>query len=154
VLKIEKKQVKIISLVVAAFFLLGVVGIAVSQGSKTYAASSSNIGVVNYSMLIQQHPDTAKAEETLKAEYENLKKEYDSRAASMSDQEKQSYEAQLQQRLNQKKQDLLKEITDKVDATVKSVAEAKGLTVVIDKNYVVYGGQDITDDVAKKITGK
>ncbi|MBP2654217.1 MAG: outer rane chaperone Skp (OmpH) [Firmicutes bacterium] len=153
-LKIEKKQIKIVSLVVAVFFLLGVFGIAVSQSGKTFAAASSNIGVVNYGLLVSQHPDAAQAEESLKAEYETLKKEYDSRAASMSEQEKKNYETQLQQRLMQKKQDLLKGITDKVDAAVKGVAEAKGLNVVIDKNYVVYGGQDITDEVTKKITGK
>ncbi|MBP2649982.1 MAG: outer rane chaperone Skp (OmpH) [Firmicutes bacterium] len=153
-LKIDKRQVKIVSLAVVVFFLLGIVGIAASQSSKTYAAPSSNIGIVNYNAIIQQHPDTAKAEETLKAEYENLKKEYETRSASMSDQEKQDYQSQLQQRMSQKQQELLKEITDKVDATVKGIAEAKGLTVVIDKNYVVYGGQDITDEVLKKITGK
>ena len=34
---------------------------------------------------------------------------------------------------------------------VKAVAEAKGLQVVLDKNAVVYGGQDITQDVVKKL---
>jgi len=28
------------------------------------------------------------------------------------------------------------------------------LTVVVDKSVIAYGGQDITDDVMKKITGK
>lgn len=45
-------------------------------------------------------------------------------------------------------------INDKVMAAVKSVAEAKGLTIIVDKGSVVYGGQDITDDVMKVITGK
>ena len=38
-----------------------------------------------------------------------------------------------------------------MEEAVKSVADAKGLTVVIDKNAVVYGGTDITQDVVKKI---
>jgi hypothetical protein len=41
-----------------------------------------------------------------------------------------------------------------INAAVKMVADAKGLTIVVDKNTAVYGGQDITDDVLKKITGK
>jgi Skp family chaperone for outer membrane proteins len=31
----------------------------------------------------------------------------------------------------------------------KAVADKKGLSVVVDKNQVVYGGQDITQEVAK-----
>ena len=52
--------------------------------------------------------------------------------------------------LQQKEQDLLAAIQKKLDDAVKQVAEAKGLSVVLDKNAVVYGGQDITDDVMKK----
>jgi outer membrane protein len=69
----------------------------------------------------------------------------------MSDQEKQAYYQQLQQRLASKQQELISPILDKVEATIKSVADAKGLSVVLDKNNVVYGGQDITEEVTKKI---
>lgn len=154
-LKIEKKQVKIVSVVIAAFFLLGIVGIALSQSGKTYAAPTSNIGVVNYQMLVSQHPDAAAAQETMKNEVAQAQKDFDAKAPTLaSDKEKQEYFMQLQQRLNQKNQELLGAINDKVTAAVKTVAEAKGLTVVVDKSAVVYGGQDITDDVMKKITGK
>ncbi|MDR3561806.1 MAG: OmpH family outer membrane protein [Negativicutes bacterium] len=155
-LKIEKKQVKIVSVVIAAFFLLGIVGIALSQSGKTYAAApASNVGVVNYQQLIAQHPDAAAAQETMKNEVAQTQKEFDAKAATLtSDKEKQDYFMQLQQRLNGKQQELLAAINDKVVAAIKAVAEAKGLAVVVDKGAVVYGGQDITDDVMKKITGK
>ena len=41
-----------------------------------------------------------------------------------------------------------------IDAAVKKIADNKGLAVVIAKDAVVYGGQDITDDVVKEITKK
>lgn len=153
-LKIEKKQVKIVSIVVAAFFLLGIVGIAVSQSGKTYAAPTSNIGVVNYQMVMSQHPEMPKAQEAMKAEVDQAQKDFDAKAAGMSDAQKQEYFAQIQQRLNIKQQELLGAINDKVVAAVKAVAEAKGLTVVMEKNNVIYGGQDITEEVIKKVTGK
>lgn len=37
---------------------------------------------------------------------------------------------------------------------MKAVAEAKKLAMVVDKNSTIYGGQDITDNVLKKIAGK
>lgn len=156
-LNLGKKQVKIVSLAVAVFFMLGVVGLALSQSGKTSiaaASSSSNIGVVNHQMLVSQHPDMAKAQETMQAEVEQARKDFETKSASMNDKEKQDYYAQVQQRLSLKQQELIAPVLDKVDATIKSVADAKGLSVVMDKGNVVYGGLDITDEVGKKLTGK
>lgn len=157
-LNIGKKQIKIVSLAVAIFFLLGVAGVALSQSGKTSVAaaagSSSNIGIVNYQMLVQQHPDMPQAQETMKAAIEEAKKDFEAKSATMNDEAKQAYSTQLQQGLKVKEQDIFDGIVKKVEAAIKTVADAKGLTVVMDKSNVVYGGQDITDEVTKKITGK
>jgi len=157
VLNIGKKQVKFISLSIAVLFMLGVVGMALSQTGKTSTASASgstNIGVVNQQMLVSQHPEMAKAQAAMEAEVESAKKDFETKSASMNDKEKQDYYAQVQQRLSVKQQELINPVLDKVEAAIKSVADAKGLTVVMDKGNVVYGGLDITDEVGKKITGK
>jgi outer membrane protein len=157
VLNLGKRQVKIVSLTVAVLFMLGVVGLALSQSGKTSAAaanSSSNIGVVNQQLLVSQHPDMAKAQEAMQAEVESAKKDFETKSVNMNDKEKQDYYAQVQQRLNLRQQELLNPVLDKVEAAIKAVATAKGLTVVMDKGNVVYGGLDITDEVGKKITSK
>lgn len=115
---------------------------------------SSAVGVVNYQLLVSQHPDMALVQQTMDAAVAQAKSDYDAKSANMSDQDKQALTQQLQQGLQQKKQELLGSINDKIMAAVKSVVEAKGLTVIVDKGSVVYGGQDITDDVIKVITGK
>lgn len=157
-LNFGKKQVKIISLTVAVLFMLGVVGLALSQSGKTSvasaASSSSNIGVVNYQLLMQQHPDMPKAQETMRAAVEEANKDYEAKVATMNDKEKQDYGVQLQQGLKVKEQQIFDDMMKKVDATIKTVAEAKGLSVIMDKANVVYGGQDITDEVGKKLTAK
>jgi len=154
VLNLGKKQVKIVSLTVAVLFMLGVVGLALSQSSSTSAAaaSSSNIGVVNQQLLVSQHPEMAKAQEAMQAEVETARKDFETKSVSMNDKEKQDYYAQVQQRLSLKQQELINPVIDKVEAAIKAVADAKGLSVVMDKNNVVYGGQDITDEVGKKIS--
>ena len=38
-----------------------------------------------------------------------------------------------------------------IETTIKKVADKKGLSVVVDKNTVVYGGLDITDEVSKAL---
>lgn len=155
-LKVDKRQVKMISLAIVAFFVLGILGIAVSQTSTTQAANapSSNIGKVNHDLLVGQHPEMAKAQETFQAEVEQAKKDFEAKTATMNDQEKQNYYNQIQQRLDLRQQELIKPIIDKVEAAIKAVADAKGLAVVLDTGNVVYGGQDITDEVGKKLNGK
>lgn len=156
-LNIGKKQIKYISLAIAVFFMLGVVGLALSQSgtkSASAAGSSSNIGVVNNQLLISQHPDMVKAQEAMQAEVKQAKLDFETKSPSMNDQEKQNYYAQIEERLSLKEQALVTPVIDKVNAAIKAVAEAKGLSVVMDAGNVVYGGQDITDEVGKKMTAK
>ena len=153
--KNNKKNVKIVALAIAAAFLFGVAGIAVTQTTHVAsAAPASNVGVVNYQMLVQQHPGLAAVQATMTTESENAKKEFDAKAASLGDKEKQEYYMQLQQRLQLKNQELMVPLFSKVDAVIKEISDAKGLAVVVDKGAVIYGGQDITDVCVKKITGK
>ncbi len=152
-MKINSKQLK--SIFLGAFLLLSIVTIA--QPSITYAASKNNdsqVGVVNYQLLVQQHPDAAKAQETMNAAVVQAKSDLDSKSVNMNDQEKQAYYQQLQQGLAIKEKELLGALQNKVDAAIAAIAKAKGLATIVDKGSVVYGGQDITDDVMKKITGK
>ena len=151
----NKKNGKTVALAIAAAFLFGVAGLAVTQTTHVAsAAPASNVGVVNYQMVVQQHPDLAKVQTAMQAESEAAKKEFDAKAASLGDKEKQEYYMQLQQRLQLKNQELMVPLFSKVDAVIKEVADAKGLSVVVDKGAVIYGGQDITDDCVKKVTGK
>ena len=100
--KNNKKNVKIVALAIAAAFLFGVAGIAVTQTTHVAsAAPASNVGVVNYQMLVQQHPGLAAVQATMTTESENAKKEFDAKAASLGDKEKQEYYMQLQQRLRE-----------------------------------------------------
>ena len=43
-------------------------------------------------------------------------------------------------------------VNKQIEDAVKAVAEAKGLSVVLHKETVVYGGTDITQDVIKKLS--
>lgn len=152
-LKLEKKQVKIVSLAIVLFFVLGIAGLAVSQTSSlktANAGASTSIGYVNSDMLFYQHPDMKKADEAFQNEVQAAKQDFDAKSANMNDKEKQDYYNQLQERLGVKRTELYGPIRDKINAAIKAVADAKGLTVVLDKSSVLYGGQDITDEVIKK----
>lgn len=144
------------AVVMAVLFFLGVIGIMGVNTNTTYAAGAvvSNVGIVNYQLLMSQHPDTAKAEEAMNAAIAQAKSDFDAQSVNMNDQDKQTLSQQFRQKLDQKQQDLLVPIHEKVMAVIKSIAEAKGLAVVVDKSSSVYGGQDITNEAGKMLTGK
>ncbi len=150
----NKKNVKLVSLIIAAFFVLGIVGISLSQSSIGHAAPANNsaVGVVNYQLVVVSHPELANVKASMQTEVETVKKEFEEKSKAMSDQEKQRYYAQLQERLGQKERELMTPVLDKVTAAIKKVADAKGLTIVVDKQTVIYGGVDITDEVVKSLS--
>ncbi len=149
------KNVKMISLFVAAIFVLSCFAVTLQQGAFTSiasaAASESAIGVVNYQMLVSQSPDVASVDELIKQEIERTQQLFNEKSQNMNDTEKRRYYDQLQEMLVNKQKELMQPVIDKIEAAIKKVADKKGLAVVVEKNTVVYGGLDITDEVAKTL---
>ena len=154
-IKLEKKQVKIVSILIAVIFVGSVVALALTQtGNIASAASSSSVGVVEYERILMQHPDMQKLDDQLKVTVDEIKKEFDEKSAGMNDQEKADYYRQCQERIFQKREELLDPVVKSIEAAIKSVADKKGLSVVLAKAAVIYGGQDITNDVIAQLGKK
>lgn len=136
-------------------FVFMAIGILLcAMGTVQAAPAAASVGYVDYLYLINHHPDTSGANEALKAERDQDKQQYDEKSAALSDPDKQALAKQLNQQVEQKRQELLKPIAEKINAAIKEVADEKGLSIVISKNNVIYGGVDITADVLQKIGGK
>ena len=100
--KLQKKQVKIISVLIALVFIGSVVALALTQsGSGIASAASSNVGVVDYRQIAQQHPQLQSANAEMQKAVQDAQKEFEEKSANMSDQEKNDYYQQTQQRLQQ-----------------------------------------------------
>lgn len=149
----EKKQIKIISFIIAAVFVLSIAAIGISQydTGMASAASSSNVGIVDYRQLISSSPQLEQVRQQMQDEQKKAEDDFKEKAANMSDQEKNDYAAKVREDMMKKQKELLDPIVETVKANVQSVADAKGLAVVLDKNSVIYGGQDITQDVMNKM---
>ena len=155
-IKLEKKQVKIISIIIALLFVGSVVAIALTQSGSgiASAADKGNVGVVDYRQIMSQHPDLQNIETQMQNAVDEVRKEFEEKSAGMNDQEKQDYYQQSQERLRQKQQELLDPIEQSIKDAIKKTADTKGLSVVIEKAAVVYGGQDITQDVISRLSKK
>lgn len=151
--KLEKKQVKIVSVLIALAFIGSVVALALTQsGSGLASAASSSVGVIDYQAVASQSPKVQELNKAMQQEEQNAQKDFEEKSAGMNDQEKAEYYQQTMQRLQQKAVELREPVVNDINDAVKKVAEAKGLQVVLEKTAVVYGGQDITQDVVSKLS--
>lgn len=150
------KNVKTISLIVAAIFVIGCFTLAMSAGGfgsgvASAAASESAVGVVNYQVLVSQSPKLEQVRSEMEKAIAETRREFDSKSQDLNDDDKERYYKQLQERLGNKEKDLMDPLLNEINEVIKKIADKKGLKVVVDKSTVVYGGTDITDEVAKAL---
>ena len=147
------KNVKLVSLFVAAIFVLGCFALTLTQsgfgGAASAAAKESAIGVVNYQMLVSQSPELANVRTAMQNEIATAQKDFDEKSKTMSDAEKQRYYKQLQERIGNKERELMDPVLKNIELQIQKIADKKGLSVVVHKDTVVFGGVDITDDVVR-----
>ena len=135
--------------VLAGMLCLGLTGMAAAAPADNFP-----VGIVDFLYLINNHPDTAAANAALKSETEQIRKEFETKSAGMNDKDQLALDQQLGQKIEQKRQELLKPIAESIGAAMKVVAADKGLAMVVHKNSVALGGQDITADVLAKLAKK
>ena len=112
------------------------------------------MGVVNYQVLVSQSPKLEEVRTGMQNAINETRAEFDSKSKNMNDEEKARYYQQLQERLGQKEKEFMDPVLEEINAAIKKVADKKGLKVVVDKSTVVYGGTDITEEVAKALQQK
>lgn len=149
----NKKNVKIVSAIVSGIFILGVGGIAYMQmGTSAMAAPTSNIAVVDLRKAVPENSAIVEnARKKMEAEVTKLQEEFEKESAGMNNQDKQALFLKFQQKMQEKQTELQGEMEKEVRESIKSVADGKSLSIVINKEVVLYGGNDITDLVAKKV---
>lgn len=149
-IQLKKSHIKIFSVLIALVFVGSCIAMTLTQsGVGVASAASQNIGVIDYAQVMSQHPGLATANAAMQKEVETAQADFEANSANMDDAQKAAYYQQTQSRLAQKQNDLIEPLQVQVEAAVKAVAEKRGLTVVIEKGAVVYGGVDITQDVIK-----
>ena len=150
----KKANVKIFSIVIAAIFIVGIGALAYTQmASPSSNSGTSTIGVIDTSrMLSQDNPIYISAAQEYMSYQRQLQQETQAKIdAAQDDATKQKIAEEARQNLAKKDQEIAKSVQDKAMEAAKAVGDAKGLSVVMTKDTVLYGGVDITDQVLKKL---
>ena len=150
----NKANVKIFSIVIAAIFIIGIGALAYTQmATPTGSSGNSTIGVIDTSrMMSQDYPIYISAAQEYMSYQSQLQQETQAKIdAAQDDATKQKLAEEARQNLAKKDQEIAKSVQDKAMEAAKAVGDAKGLSVVMTKDTVLYGGVDITDQVLKKL---
>jgi len=107
-------------------------------------------------MVIAKLPDFRKAQEELDRYQQEIAKEYKKLAESkeLTPEQKEKVMAGIYEKIEKYRADLYAPIYRKVNRIVKDVASDKNLDLVVNKENVMYGGVNLTDEVADKMVEK
>jgi Skp family chaperone for outer membrane proteins len=94
------------------------------------------------------------ADKLLAEQFGVMQKEVQEKTKGISDKEKEKIFAQYDMEFRKKKEDLYKPLVAQVTKTVEIVGKEKELNLVLDKQYVMFGGRNVTDEVVGKLNEK
>jgi outer membrane protein len=134
--------------------LAAVAGLALvlSSAPAAIAADTTDIGFVDQAQL-SAIPAFVAAKRQIDAYGTDLQKQYMARARNASPAEQQRLGGEFQAKIADKQRQVLGPIFARAQVAIASVASSKNLSVVVDKQIVIIGGQDITSTVRDLLTG-
>lgn len=123
---------------------------------RTAAVSNmaGRIAYVDLWVIFNYHPEKVEAEEELNQLAQAMQAELEEKAKGLAKNEQQELLEQYQTRLTQRERELVQNIIDKIRKEIAELAGQKELKMVLDKNNVIYGGIDLTEEVINYIEEK
>lgn len=128
--------------------LLLVAILAIFSAYSVAFAADEKVGFVDEMAVLQQFPKFKQAQQQIEA---IGKKKSDTAKAAFdkeTDEKKKANIVQtLQLEMREEESKLMNPILKEINETIAKVAKTKGITIVLNKGLVYYGGIDITNDV-------
>ena len=137
--------------IVIAFSIL-VLATLVFAGCTT-TPEEKKIGKINIDKVIKESPKAQEIQNQLDKESERIRDKYnfDEEDQDLNEEEKKANQQKAIQEFVKVKQDLEKELNDKIETAIKGIAEEQNLDIVLYEQSVKYGGIDITQDVIEQL---
>ncbi len=128
--------------------------VLVRAGGGPVFGQSFTIGFVDMQRALDAHPRKAPSERALQEFFQAKQREFNQRAKGMTAEQRQLLDRDLQQQVIEKRQELLGGLDKELRTAVEGIARAEGVSIVLERAVVLYGGVDLTDQLIKKVTGK
>lgn len=136
-----------------------VLGLVVFMGTSNIQAetakkASSFVGYVDVMAVFAEHPDKAQAEQKLNEEVKAMQAELEKEVKDKPQDQRQAIMQKYQEKLALREQELISEVIKNIDLSIQEVANELGIQVVLEKKSVIYGGQDLTEEVKERVLAK
>lgn len=115
---------------------------------------SFSVGYVDMQRALDSHPRRASSERALQEFFQAKQREFQERSKGMTAFQRQELDRRLQQQILDKRNELLGGLDKEIRAAVEDAAKQAGVSVVLERSVVLYGGHDLTEAVIKQIKGK
>lgn len=155
-MQIRGRQVSLLWLAVGtAVVVLAVIGAFLfSQGGGPVLGQSFAIGYVDMQRALDSHPRRATSERALQEFFQAKQREFQQRSKGLDAAQRQELDRQLQQQFIQKREELLGGLDKDIRSAVEKVGKERGISIILDRTVVLYGGIDLTDAVIAQLTAK
>jgi outer membrane protein len=148
-----KWNAKAVGIVAAGVIIVAALGFVVARSGPALGQSLT-IGYVDMVRAVDAHPRKAGAEAALKDYAQSQIADVQQRAKGAPAAQQDDMRRQLNQQLLKKRQELIGGLEKDIRAAVEKVAKEQGISIVLSREVVLYGGVDLTDQVIKAIGGK
>ena len=142
---------------VAGFGLLlgasafGLSGCTSPFGQTVAQPEKPQTAIVDYEIIVNQHPKVAEAKAKMEKEYEAIQGSMTpEELAKLSPEERQKRITETQKMISDKEVEFFKPIEQNVNDSLDAVMQEKGIKILFDKRAVIRGGEDVTKDVLIK----
>lgn len=116
------------------------------------AFAEEKIGIIDPQQVLLNHPKFQDTQKRIQQVIQSKQNEAKMAIEATSDKDEQAkiYRTKRQEAATEE-QRLMQPLFKEIDLAIRTVAKAKGLTIVLDKTQVFFGGIDITNDVIQEL---
>ncbi len=127
-------------------------GVLLAMSLSSMALANEKIGVIEPQKILFQHPKFEQVTKRVQAVLEVKQNEAKAAIEKATDNKvKAEIYATKKQEAAVEEQTLMAPLFKEINLAIRTVAKAKGVTVVLDKAQVFFGGIDVTEDVIQQL---
>ncbi len=131
--------------------LIGLTASVVGLGIFTEDEGVDKVAYVNLEKVFAEHPARTAAEQTLNKKAAEYKQQIEEQTDELSGSEQKELLKKYQSELGELEEELLAQVTAEVENIIVRTAEKRKVKFVLDDDYILYGGYDLTDEVLAEI---
>ena len=151
---IRGRKVPSWSVVAAAAAVVALAVVLALWAGAPVVGQSLSIGYVDMQKALEAHPRRSASERALQEFFQAKQREFQQRSRGLNAVQRQELDRQLQQQFLARREELFSGLDRDIRQAVEKVAADRGISIVLDRTVVLYGGTDLTDAVIAQLTGR